>query len=404
MSTHAVAGKLFRLLSKHQDVILNAYANHGGELGVDDDSQLAVDELIRHRLAWQPDEYSSAMLSSSLRQWLDHSLKNERLSRIDADIGGRMDSIEQSRNSYVRALQRSDGHDADVMLLHLKEQVYELTELLSENVRKLWRRIESDFDYVDSIAAKQEENQKTLELAERLIEGLNAMDLDDLQQQAGVDRELRRLFSGTLPAAIERCRKELVDALHRLREMLFRLRKLEERGRLTRSLQRLFVQRPGHNLARHAERLPLPAVAALAPPLVLAANADIDNAALEVSLVSLLVGLRKGGVADEGAEGERLLLSEEPAAIELLKTPDLKRAIRSVFVDVMRDGSPLLASATYERAADGCDAESWVYGLSGEFNAMLPEHRRRFDLHWVGKNHAVFDGNMLATDLEIRRQ
>lgn len=401
MSSRSVAGKLFRLLSKHQDVILDAYARHGGELSDDDEHLRAVDELIRHRLAWQPDEYSPAMLSSSLRQWLDHSLQNERLSRIDADVGGRMQAIQQSRDSYMRALQRGDRRDGDVLLLHVKEQVYELTELLGENVRKLWRRIESDFDYVESIAAKQEENQQTLELAERLIEGLNAIDLDELQQQAGSDRELKRLFSSTLPMAVEHCRKELIDALHRLSAMLFRLRKLEQRGRTVRALQRFFVQRPGHSLAVHAERLPLPALAAVPPPRPLAAIADISNAALELSLAGLLAGLRKSAVADELQAGNRLTVETKPDEATLLETPALKRAVRSVFIEVVRDGKPLAATATYERASEFCDLESWIHGLSGEYNAMQLGHRRRFTLEWQGEPHPVFKGNLNATDLLI---
>lgn len=267
------AKQLLRLLHRHSALIIDAYHHNHSEIPENQDNESAISDLIASRLAWRPDDCVNVRLSGSLIHLLDHGLRNAYRRHVDTDIGGRINDIEGLVNNYRAANKKTAYQDAKIYWRSIEEQVYDLREMLKNTTRQLWQQITSEFAYVTDLDSKIRENERVLNQAKRLNDGLELIQYDELSSLAGNDIQLRRLLLKVLASGINQCQQELCDALHRLKELLFELRKQKYQGHLIKSFYQCFQSNP--DFLGKMSLTKLPPVINQVSPISLSAHADL---------------------------------------------------------------------------------------------------------------------------------
>ncbi|MDF1694063.1 MAG: hypothetical protein P1U47_16965 [Zhongshania sp.] len=402
MSTRSLFGALYQ----HAELIDQGYSDPGMELPESPDISRIIDSLISNKIAWRPDIYGGVRLTKPVRELLDRHHQKERLRHLDADIGGRIDLIRRQMLMYINAVRSADRSDDIQMLLYsIREQVYELAELLKDNTRRLWYRVENDFMYVVSIEAKIAENNTAIEQAERLSEALTAINIEALYDDCGGDRQLRQLFAVVLQDAVSSARSELIDLLVRMRASLFKFQSLARNARNVRALQRFFQHQPGYRFDHLFESMHLPAPARLATTLLLAHTANVRNPNQEIMLSDMLQGLRRQLVADEDVVAVAEDIDDAQMQTQLVARDATTAAARNFFADLLSAKTPKAqsqtASASLAAAPTGTSLEAWIYYIYGEYQGMNSELRNLFKLEWLGRFHEVYDGNFQSTDIRV---
>jgi len=395
------AKRLLRVLSRHSDIIIDAYLKANSEIIETEDTSRAIDDLVAQRLAYRPGGDEEARLSMVLSRLFDHALLSAKRQHIDADIGGQIRSIEDLVNNYKVAKKSGNFEDAETLIHHIEEMVHHLAETLANNTRQLWRQIDSEFGHVSSLEMKVLENQRVLQQAKRLNDGLEMITFNELNEQAGEDRHLRHLLVKVLPAAMGRCQNELADAMHRLRDMLFEFRRLQDRARLVYAFYTRYQKEPGYQPNNYGESIDVSPLISQVMPLDLRGHADTDNDAHELALTQMLVGIRKTDVPDEALQTDRLELDEwvEEEPVEF-PVSAVKQCANDFYEKVIDTGA-LSGMSCYTMAADHCSPNMWLHAIISRYLTLPSEDKALFTLNYKGESDSVFDGRLLVDDVEV---
>lgn len=397
MSTEAK--KLLRSLNKYSDLIIDAYHHNHSELLDSHENSIAIDELISLRLAWRPDDSENVRLSGNLIQLLDHGLRNSHRRHVDADIGGRLSSLEGLINNYKAANARQAYQDASVYWRSIEEQVYDLRETLKNTTRQLWRQIASEFGYVDSLQSKVEENERVLAQTKRLNDGLELVRLDELAQLAGSDNQLRRLLLKVLAKGISLCQQELCDALHRLKELLFNLRQQQYQGHLIKTFYQRFQANP--SFLAHMTLADTPDIINQIVPLDARACADTLDSQQEIILTDLITNLRKASLSQEYQDEINAISADfdkESISVEL---SPLKQAVADFIDLVITTNSQQSVIANFNLAPKACNKELWLYAIITYLQSLPLKERQLFQLNYIEHPHPQFNGNTLVEDIKL---
>ena len=87
------AKRLLRVLSRHSNIIIDAYLEANSEIIETEDTSRAIDDLVAQRLAYRPGGDEEARLSMVLSRLFDHALLSTKRQHIDADIVPYGDSL-----------------------------------------------------------------------------------------------------------------------------------------------------------------------------------------------------------------------------------------------------------------------------------------------------------------------
>ena len=222
MSASTDLDRLFRAFARYKDALIAAHICHDGFV---DDAELGergLRELADLGLLWQAEESGRHRLSQSMIDLFNVARRDEIRRHVSVDLADRLKSLEESVASYRVARREASEAEEHRFLLRVEEQVYALRETLVAVSRQLWQEINSEFGYVTTIELKLQENRRVIGRARRLNDNLALVDYETLSSDrfAGDNPQLRRLFLGSLAQALAAIRHELVDALHRLEQML----------------------------------------------------------------------------------------------------------------------------------------------------------------------------------------
>lgn len=395
----AEAKKLLRLLDKHNELIIDAYHHNHSELIDDHESNSAIEELIALRLAWRPDDSDHVRLSGALIHLLDHGLRNSHRRHVDADIGGRLSDIEGLINNYKAATKKIAHQDALVYWRSIEEQVYDLRETLKNTTRQLWRQIASEFGYVDSLELKVMENERVLNQAKRLNDGLELVRFDELAEMAGNDIRLRRLLLKVLATGISHCQQELCDALHRLKELLFNLRKQQYQGHLIKTFYQRFQANPDF-LAKMI-LIDTPETINQVIPMPSIAHADLLDSQQEAAFTDIIASLRKQQLSEEQTQIITAITPEFDDEMIQVEISPLKQAVNQFIDRVIADNKPLSSLASIDLAPTDCDKELWLYAIITYVHSLPASERILLQLHFKERQHPHFTGNSLVDDVTL---
>lgn len=406
MSASTDLDRLFRAFARYKDALIAAHIRHDGFVDDAELGQRGLRELADLGLLWQAEESGRHRLSQSMIDLFNVARRDEIRRHVSVDLADRLRSLEESVASYRVARREASEADEHRFLLRVEEQVYALRESLVAVSRQLWQEINSEFGYVTTIELKLQENRRVIGRARRLNDNLALVDYETLSSDrfAGDNPQLRRLFLGSLAQALAAIRHELVDALHRLEQMLFTFREQQYRTRLVTALHQRFQRDPGFSPDNYAQLAQIPAVLNQVASLGLSGHADLDETRHEEPLIRLVAGLRKREPAAVPDVAAPIAVSESDGAIAVDIAPDpLRDAVRTFYLGVT-PGDSVLAMSHRHLAPKHCNGDTWIQAVISRHNLMTERERRIFDLKYVQTYDPVFDGRFVVTDVRVERR
>lgn len=394
-----------RLLVKHKELFMNAHLENAGLI---DDTIIDVNTvkaLLEARLIWQPGADEALRISRELTGLFDRILRDPRRLTLDADIGGVVKNIEDSVNGYKHASRSGIRDDAAHYLGQVERLVDELRSSLLDSSGQLWRKINSDFGYVSSLDMKIKENETVLNQAQRLNDSLEAIKVNEMNEISGNDWQLRRCLNRYLLDAVELCRKETVDAIHKLNELLFEYRKQQRLNRLIDTFYRRFQSQPDYRPLDYTEMGDIPDVFNQIAPVIQAGHADFEDPSQELELNSIISGLRKESPDIEESDADTdtsvyVLPEEPPISIPLSA---LSQVVENFYINVI-ESNKKLSAIEWGHVADiepDLELEIWLYAVISRFNDLDENERDIFSIEYDQSTDPVFNGKYLVHDVYV---
>lgn len=393
--------RIFRLLKKYEGLLVSAYLENGGIIDDSKEDVAAIETLINSRLLWQPASDEPVRLARELTGLFERVLRDPRRLTLDADVGGFIINIENSVNRYREAMRSGLRDDASHYLGQIERLVDELRGSLLDSSGQLWQKINSEFGYVSSLDSKIKENETVLNQAKRLNDSLELIKVREMDEFAGNDYQLRRYLSRWLLDAVELCRRETVDAIHKLNDLLFEYRKQQRLGRLIDSFYRQFQSSPGYQPLNYADMGDIPSVFNQVAPMLLVGHANIDDPRQEVALTEVIAGLRKERLAPEEPELSSTVdvLPDEPPIQKPLAL--LSQAVEDFYLKVVESNGLLSAVECCPPIEIEPDMEIWLYAVIARLNNMDQSERALFKMEYRQTDDPVFNGRHLVQDVQV---
>lgn len=401
MITRDELKRIFRLLKKHEDLLISAYLENSGVIDDAEEEFSAIEALVNSRLLWRPAGNESVRLARELSGLFERVLRDPRRLTLDADIGGFVISIENSVNRYKEAVRGDSRDDVIHFLGQIERLVDDLRSSLLDSSGQLWQKINSEFGYVTSLDLKIKENETVLNQAKRLNDGLELIKVNEMEELAGNDSQLRRYLHRWLLDSVELCRKETVDAIHKLNELLFEYRKQQRLGRMIDAFYRRYQANPGYMPLDYTDMGEIPIVFNQVSPMPMMGYANIEDPQQEIALTDIISGLRKERVEIEEPELISTIdvLPDEPPIAQTL--PALSQAVEEFYLKVIESDEPLSAVSFRPSEDIESDTEIWLYAIIARFNNMDESERVLFDLSFEETIDPVFSGRYRVHDVYV---
>ncbi|KMT64000.1 hypothetical protein [Catenovulum maritimum] len=402
MNTHITqAGtKLLRALSRHSEIIMEAYIE--GSIDEGKHSPQVLDNLQSLGLVWRPDAESDLRLRRVVRSFLEEGLSDERNRQVDANIGSALAKVRTLVAHYKEASNKHRFAEADSHLSDLTELTYGMIDSLKQGVRTLWSRIHKEFGYVASLDAKIRENQLAQSQVTDLLNQLEMFEFDKLAIDAGSNRDLRRLLIVTLQSNFSLVAKELSLVQARLIELLGRFREFQGRTQLLKGFQLHIEHNPSYTPANYTSHSRVPELFNQADNIIQPASVDINSPSLENDL-ALLVGKLKAVQHLKQFTRPELpqpVVVEEAEQVTLAED-EIKNAVEAYFCQIIDSGKRLSALDYYQANKLEYDTEVWLYQVIGGFEGLPEADKAYFEIEKSLKDHPIYSGNKIIEDVEL---
>lgn len=393
--------KVFKLFSKYDDLLINAYLEHGGVVDDLDESYKVTEALIDARLVWRPADNEPIRLTREMMSLFERILRDPRRLSVNADIGGFLINLENSVNRYREARKFNSKDDVELYISQIERLVDDLRNTLLDSSNHLWQKTNSELGYVSTLRLKIAENNTVIAQAQRLIDSLELIKTPEITEMAGSDPQLRKYLLRWLLSAAETCRKETVDAMHKLNALLFKFRKQDKLGRVIDSLYRHYQNNPGYVPMNYSDMTTLPELFNQVAPLKLSGHADLYDPSQQVALFDILSTLRKERVeAEVQPIVERMVVADGYEVVHQ-SLPALFEAVESFYSLVIDSGDRLSAFDNRPSNEDEFDPELWIYAVIAKHNGMTEVERSVFDFSYIERTDCVFNGLRHVNDVKV---
>lgn len=397
---HQAGVKLLNALSRHSDLIMTAYLSGG----VDEENYTpaVLDNLKKLGIIWRPEPDSELRLKSAVRNLLEASLNDERNRHINANIATAITSLKTTAQHYKEAQHNQKFEQAQSYLSNLTEQVYSLTETLTNGVRVLFERLNNEFGYVDTLSAKIRENELAQSQVSDLLNQLEMIRFDELVQVAGSDRDLRHLLVVVLQSSFARVTQELAIVQAKLLALLGRFREFQGRTRMLKGFVLHNEQHPDFSPSDYSKMSNIPALFNQAKGIIQPASVDVYNSEHEFDLQQIVASIRDYQHVKKAQpeRASRNIHVEEQEQISLHEDK-LKKAVDAYFCEVIDTAQYLTALDYHQQQELEFDTESWLYQVIGGYEGLPKEEQEYFALEAEGEAHPVYNGNFIIKDIRL---
>ena len=379
---------------------------HLDNAGVVDDTAIdrdAIKALLNARLIWQPAADEPMRITRELTGLFERVLRDPRRLTLDANIGGVVKNIEDSVNGYRQALRSGIRDGAAHYLGQVERLVDELRSSLLDSSGQLWQKINSEFGYVSSLDLKIKENETVLNQAQRLNDSLEIIKVREMNELSGNDWHLRRYLNRWLLDAVELCRRETVDAIHKLNDLLFEYRKQQRLNRLVDSFYRRFQSQPDYRPLDYTDMGEIPDVFNQVAPVNQTGHANLEDPRQEIELNGIISGLRKERliIEEQDTVPSVYVLPEEPPI--RMSLPALSQAVEDFYINVI-ESNKQLSAVEWSPVADvepDLEVEIWLYAVIARFNNMDESEQELFSIEFKQTTDPVFNGKYLVQDVYV---
>jgi len=390
--------RLLNALSRHSDIIMQAYAN--GTVTERQFPANALEQLVRLGVLWRPDASQPLRLKAVIRNLLEGSLQDERNRVMATNVVAALSGLTTLAEHYKESLLAQRFAESQSYLNELTEHVYQLSEALGNSIRVLFSRINDEFGYVSSVEAKIRENQLAQEQVSELLNQLECFQFDQLSQVAGNYSELRHLLVVTLQRRFAKAAQELSVVQARLLALLGRFREFQGRTRLLKGYLLHQEQHPDFAPRQYVSMTQPPSLFTQAPAILTEAKADVFNTEHEnlLAIIAASVGANKVRIKPKTNTAPQKFNLEEQASVTLAESK-IKAAVEAYFEQVIDSGQTLSALTYYDDSHLDFDKEVWLYQVIGEYEGLDNNDKAYFALEWEGKTDPVFTGNYYIEDI-----
>ena len=392
--------KLLRAMARHSDIIMQAYVK--GAVDEGQHSPQVLDNLQSLGILWRPDIESDLRLRRIVRALLEEGLSDERNRQVDANIGSALAKVTTLVAHYKEACNKHRFAEAESHMADLTELTYAMIDSLKQGVRGLWSRIHKEFGYVASIDAKIRENQLAQQQVTDILSQLEMFHFDKLAQEAGSNRDLRRLLVVTLQSNFAAVTQELSLVQARLNELLGRFREFQGRTRLLKGFVLHLEQQPDYSPQNYAKHSQVPSVFNQAQAIIEPAAVDVRNANHEAELAQIVGRIKaifhlRSQTPQAAAQTVKVEQSEAVALAE----NKIRKSVEDYFCHIIDTGARLSALDYHVEHKLEFDHEAWIYQVIGGYEALPTGDKAYFGLEKSLRDHPQFTGNKIIEDVAL---
>jgi len=392
--------KTLKLIARHSELLVSSHLNQSGEIPYTEENESLIRSLKASRLVWQLDETESVQVSSVLTRLIDHSLINYRRHVAHEAIADLWSHIAHLINDqYYPAKTKCATRDLERVTAEIQELCIELIEMIHSSTIRFSEYISSKFAFISDIELRIKKNEQVILQAQRLNDLLNTFTFDELTVTCGADVFLRRLFLKTFSKEVEKSRRNLLNSLHQLNDLLHSLRESAEINRLLELFERKYDNDRGF----------LPNIESLSryPVFLRSSGRCIEDSFVNTSNI-----LDEDILADLCQNTRDIPKAEEqspPVTVEDVTEQD-DEIVEQDIVNTMAEALILAAQSSSEfiSALDVYDRlenqayDTWLYALINTIEALPSDDRDSIQVAFVEKVDANFPNNYEILDIKVK--
>lgn len=391
-----------KALAKHHAPILESYLNNRGALVDTEENQSAIRALLKHHLAWQLDPDEPVQLSRALTSTLAAVTRGYRMSSANMVVGHLWQEVNEAISGYQEAKKRGAYQDSATYLGMASDAGYQLIESLREAIAHFSHHISSGFTHIHDLDLRARENRRMINKATEFNNILETFDYSELHAKAGTDPDLRQLLLKAIPRALERCRKELLYAIERLKEMLHTINLQRRKSILIDTILGLYQEIETYTPSiEDLDQIPL--VLNRAERLMHIAKADIRNPAQEIILAEIVEALPSTALREDEEFTPEPVTNARDAEVEELPLDPIRSAVLDTLSLVQEVQEPISALQVYKALQLECGSELWFMALVNEVYGLPDLERKRIRLRFNEQQDDVFKGNYWVSDVVLQQ-
>lgn len=401
-----IAG-LVRKLASADQLLAQTYIN--GTVFIDDDNRNAIDSLKKSGILRTADFSDEYRLTGDVKRLIDRLLLRNQRYQQNIDMAKMILSVEEDIEDYRRALERNDQEEARYHLEQIDDTLYEALESLEHSLTVMFAAITSQFGFVTSLNSKIRQNQRALAYAQRLVQELNQVNLNDCYEWlnwAAIPTELSRKiirFIDQYKSVVER----LSSIVDRMKMLLFTLRQQEQTANRTRAMVQFLRQHPEWEPLDWSAEANVPELLRRGSGLKLQSGIDTSGSVLQTDFAAIVQELRRQSkpLAPPSRDGAATtpLDTQIPDQIEY-RRDHYETHIETLFALALeRQGRKISALHYWCDERLEVKAELWLDMVFAQYCCLPQRMRRAISLELQGENLAGFNGNQVIDEILLQR-
>ena len=407
MSQEMLIGQILRALSNHSELITQAYTQGR----VQTESSTNIQLLVNSGLL-QGNTSDGFRLVAPLRDMLDIVIQREKRRIKALDVAAWREQVIHLVEQYTNALQEDRHDDAQFHFQSLRDEIYTLSDSMTDQTHLLGLKLENEFGYVSTMAEKRRENAQLLKQAERLMDAMSIVSHDDLDEWGASHFELRQLLNSELDRHIFAARERLNLILPRLRHKLFGQSIPDQQTALVKKWQSYLFRHPEYVPERPAEvklrdfqATAFNTIAAEEDQITLQPNIGLHNenvCQVIAARISQKEYREKSPSVVENSKNEVITIKPS-AKTERLTTPSEFQKLVKVFISTMPSGQTVSALNFLKSTQTDLKPRDWLLGLHIWTNQDLRRSRlsKRLSAKPLRQSEEKGLGNVLISDYEF---
>lgn len=395
---------LLATLRAASETISTAY--YQGRIYKTDENARDIERLKQFRLL-SPDIRDAFKLRSSFRQFLNTTLNNVRLFAVGANIGEYFDRLQKAVDAHSMAYQEGNDDGCDQYEMVIREVISDIADAIDDDLRILQAQVASRFAAVSTIAEKIQQNTHYQKRAQDLLDVFEAVHFSDIAEQLEGHEELAMSFKSLLSSKIPAFRAQFSSILETLNQYLFEFRRIEERVKKVRALSLHLTRNPAWQPKAWDEVADPPEWMRCATPLSVVSSPDVAAPESEELLAEIARTIPNESGTRNAVARPPGRIDNDDSANSKVPPPEspIRKAVRLYFKEAKASERGLSARAWWAAnpvLLGNTKEEIWLL-------RVLAEHDNKgknaaWSLRLTATPHAVFDGNILISDVTVLKR
>ena len=370
------------------------------------DSELELDQvsaswqfLVEHGLVVGNPSLGYTPSPSLLQLGDTLSLVENRQTQVP-DIAEWLKNLEYLIQRYHIAKSEQDETDYILTKREIHTSILYMQSHLDGEISQIEYYLDNKFGHVNSLKAKQKENEYCIQRASRYSEKLTIITVPEINRLCGNDAELMGFFYRKLFPSVRNCRERLLAAIPRLKHILWEYRRTNQRTRLVRAMNNYLQAGRGFSgdglTEQHLKETPFNVIAA--EPM--AGHADVLIEKDRQDLIKIVESMRSSKyetVLHEEAEESVLIERDEIREAEI-PAPVLEPFLIA-FIKSLKEGEQSARKFWSTQKSEIVSPGIWIWWLHQELRKL---NRTEMVVTPIKEIVPVYSANHIVTDLLVR--